>query len=647
MSRTTHKIYVGNLPPDTKTRDIENLFSKYGPIAAIDLKAGQRRGPPFAFVEFEDELDASDAVRGRDGYNFDGYALRVELPRTGGFNNGNGGPNPNQFRRGGFNRGGGGASGPSRRSDFRVIVTGLPPTGSWQDLKDHMREAGDVGYADVFRDGTGVVEFLRTTHKIYVGNLPPDTKTRDIENLFSKYGPIAAIDLKAGQRRGPPFAFVEFEDELDASDAVRGRDGYNFDGYALRVELPRTGGFNNGNGGPNPNQFRRGGFNRGGGGASGPSRRSDFRVIVTGLPPTGSWQDLKDHMREAGDVGYADVFRDGTGVVEFLRYEDMKYAIRRLDDSKFRSHEYGPIAAIDLKAGQRRGPPFAFVEFEDELDASDAVRGRDGYNFDGYALRVELPRTGGFNNGNGGPNPNQFRRGGFNRGGGGASGPSRRSDFRVIVTGLPPTGSWQDLKDHMREAGDVGYADVFRDGTGVVEFLRYEDMKYAIRRLDDSKFRSHEYGPIAAIDLKAGQRRGPPFAFVEFEDELDASDAVRGRDGYNFDGYALRVELPRTGGFNNGNGGPNPNQFRRGGFNRGGGGASGPSRRSDFRVIVTGLPPTGSWQDLKDHMREAGDVGYADVFRDGTGVVEFLRYEDMKYAIRRLDDSKFRSHELM
>ena len=46
-------------------------------------------------------------------------------------------------------------------------------------------------------------------------------------------------------------------------------------------------------------------------------------------------------MREAGDVCYADVYRDGTGVVEFLRYEDMKYAARRLDDSKFRSHEVG------------------------------------------------------------------------------------------------------------------------------------------------------------------------------------------------------------------------------------------------------------------------------------------------------------------
>jgi arginine/serine-rich splicing factor 1/9 len=46
-------------------------------------------------------------------------------------------------------------------------------------------------------------------------------------------------------------------------------------------------------------------------------------------------------MREAGDVCFADVFKDGTGVVEFLRYEDMKYAVKKLDDSRFRSHEVG------------------------------------------------------------------------------------------------------------------------------------------------------------------------------------------------------------------------------------------------------------------------------------------------------------------
>ena len=66
----------------------------------------------------------------------------------------------------------------------------------------------------------------------------------------------------------------------------------------------------------------------------------------------------------------------------------------------------------------------------------------------------------------------------------------------------------------------------------------------------------------------------------------------------------------------------------------------------DLALACAGLPPTGSWQDLKDHMREAGDVCYADVFKDGTGVVEFLRYDDMKYAVRKLDDTKFRSHEV-
>ena len=63
-------------------------------------------------------------------------------------------------------------------------------------------------------------------------------------------------------------------------------------------------------------------------------------------------------------------------------------------------------------------------------------------------------------------------------------------------------------------------------------------------------------------------------------------------------------------------------------------------------MIVSGLPPTGSWQDLKDHMREAGDVCFSDVYKDGTGAVEYLRYEDMKYALKKLDDTKFRSHEV-
>jgi hypothetical protein len=63
-------------------------------------------------------------------------------------------------------------------------------------------------------------------------------------------------------------------------------------------------------------------------------------------------------------------------------------------------------------------------------------------------------------------------------------------------------------------------------------------------------------------------------------------------------------------------------------------------------VSVSGLPPTGSWQDLKDHFREVGDVIYTDVFRDGMGVVEFSRRDSIRTAVKHLDDSKFRSHEV-
>ncbi|KAK6061064.1 hypothetical protein COOONC_01276 [Cooperia oncophora] len=143
----------------------------------------------------------------------------------------------------------------------------------------------------------------------------------------------------------------------DAEDAVRGRDGYDFDGSRIRVEFtrgvgPRGPGGRPLNGGMTGG--RGGGYGSYGGDFGGrprggpPNRRSNHRVIVEGLPPTGSWQDLKDHMREAGEVCYADVARDGTGVVEFIRYDDMKYAVRKLDDTKFRSHE-GETAYIRVR----------------------------------------------------------------------------------------------------------------------------------------------------------------------------------------------------------------------------------------------------------------------------------------------------------
>lgn len=137
----------------------------------------------------------------------------------------------------------------------------------------------------------------------------------------------------------------------DADDAVRGRDGYTFDGYRIRVEFPRASSRGAGSGS--------GGYRRPSAGFRPSNKAKGYQLLVSGLPPTGSWQDLKDHFRSAGDVVFTDSYNDGTGIVEFSRYEDFKRALRDMDDSKFRSHE-GETAYIRVKdpKGSRSPSPY-------------------------------------------------------------------------------------------------------------------------------------------------------------------------------------------------------------------------------------------------------------------------------------------------
>ncbi|KAH9730432.1 serine/arginine-rich-splicing factor SR34 [Citrus sinensis] len=213
----------------------------------------------------------------------------------------------------------------------------------------------------------------RASRTLYVGNLPGDIREREVEDLFYKYGPIAHIDLKIPPRP-PGYAFVEFEEARDAEDAIRGRDGYDFDGHRLRVELAHGG---RGRSSSDRHSSHSSGRGRG------VSRRSEYRVLVTGLPSSASWQDLKgvssglfplylmsfelmefmqDHMRRAGDVCFSQVFRDGsgtTGIVDYTNYDDMKHAIKKLDDSEFRnafSRAYVRVREYDHRRDGSQSP---------------------------------------------------------------------------------------------------------------------------------------------------------------------------------------------------------------------------------------------------------------------------------------------------
>ena len=74
------KVYIGNLGNNASKYEIEDAFTKYGPLRNVWVA---RNPPGFAFVEFEDPRDAEDAVRGLDGTRVCGVSALFFLHNQG------------------------------------------------------------------------------------------------------------------------------------------------------------------------------------------------------------------------------------------------------------------------------------------------------------------------------------------------------------------------------------------------------------------------------------------------------------------------------------------------------------------------------------------------------------------------------------
>jgi len=179
----------------------------------------------------------------------------------------------------------------------------------------------------------------------------------------------------------------------------------------------------------------------------------------------------------------------------------------------------------------------------------------------------------------------------------------------VYIENLNFDTSWQDLKDHMKQVGKVKRADVFFDsegnsaGKGICEYLYAEDVERAVREVD----------------------------------------------GTELDGRVLRIVTGDSGG--RGSGGRSRGRGRNRRENR-----RGPMRKAKggpgCRVYVGNLPWETSWQDLKDLMRDVGDVLYADIYSNdegrskGSGVVEFSNPDDAQEAIEKMHDYEYNGRNL-
>ena len=80
------KLFIGNLPPSTTEKDIQELFAPFGTVRSLnlvtDIFSGQCKG--FAFIEMEGH-EARAAISGLDGKDFNGKSIKVnfESPKAG------------------------------------------------------------------------------------------------------------------------------------------------------------------------------------------------------------------------------------------------------------------------------------------------------------------------------------------------------------------------------------------------------------------------------------------------------------------------------------------------------------------------------------------------------------------------------------
>ena len=110
-------IFVAKLSYETREEDLTELFERYGSVSSVkvikDKDTGRSKG--YAFVEMDDDDEASAAIEALDDVELDGrnIAVKKATPKPeggsrgggGGFNRGGGGGG------GGFNRGGSGGGG--------------------------------------------------------------------------------------------------------------------------------------------------------------------------------------------------------------------------------------------------------------------------------------------------------------------------------------------------------------------------------------------------------------------------------------------------------------------------------------------------------------------------------------------------------
>lgn len=384
--------------------------------------------------------------------------------------------------------------------------------------------------------------------RVYVGNLAWEVSWQDLKDLMKSLNhEVVRVDImQTSDGRSKGCGIVEFATVQGAAEAVLTLNDTELSGRRIFVREDRE----NSNSGISGQSSRGGRYNN----RNRPAIPSDpesqsRRVYVGNLSWDVKWPELKDHMRTAGEVVHADVICEHNG----------------------------------------RSKGCGIVEYETEEGAQRAIETLTHTELHGRTIFVREDREGPGSEGKGGHRPRTM---GANH--------NQTGNNSVYVWNLSYDVSWQDLKDHMRKAGNVDQATILTGsdgstsiGCGIVVYQSARDAARAIRELQES-------------DLK---------------------------------GRPVRLREDKVA-----NGGNRSDRGSRGGRGGGGKAFSDETASKGTQLYVGNLSYDTTWRELKEHFKPIGEVVRADVKLSdngrskGFGIVRFARPEDAEDAISKLND---------
>lgn len=200
--------------------------------------------------------------------------------------------------------------------------------------------------------------------QLFVGNLSWDTSWQDLKDHMRQAGGILSVDvMQFPDGRSKGCGIVKFDDQFSAARAIQNLTDTDLKGRRIWLREDREAGRSR----PGPG---RGGMQGGrGGGQSAPAfkatsgvsqsiRRSaapDCALYIGNLPWSYKWQELKDLCKEFGDVARADVDSGpdgrskGFGIVVFTNANDAQACIDGLNETECEGRSLS--VRFDSKAG--------------------------------------------------------------------------------------------------------------------------------------------------------------------------------------------------------------------------------------------------------------------------------------------------------